>query len=70
MKKVEQSSKEKYYDNKRLSKRSIKDRTQKNITSNRGLRFKRDPEDTPEVSPLKSINENKEGFHKSATLLP
>jgi hypothetical protein len=59
---MEQGSRDRYNDNRKLSKRSNRDNTQRNITSNSGPRFKRErlePEDG-EGSPLKAINENKE----------
>lgn len=68
-KKIIRNSKERVNDNRKLSKRSIRNNTQNNIVSNHGPRFKREPEEPVEFSPLKSILENKDAG-KNSSFIP
>lgn len=63
---MNRTSKERVNDNRKLSKRSIRNNTQNNIGSNLGPRFKREPEEPIEFSPLKSILENKDADNSSS----
>jgi hypothetical protein len=66
---MNRNSKEQVNDNRKLSKRSIRNNTQSNIGGNLGPRFKRELEEPVDFSPLQSILENKD-VDKNSFFIP